>query len=311
MQVACIIDPPATLAAATDSTIALLRAVAAKGVGVHLVERTGVSFAKGELTFHATTAELSADDTNWYTPQTTTQRRATEFDLILIRLEPPVDAGYRYICQLLAQAQAAGVKVSNTPEAILDHDEKLAALRYPDLCPQTLVSSDRTTLLDFAAEQTDGCVLKPLGAMGGRGVFAFNHGDSNLAVAIDAALARQETLLIQERLAAIAEGDRRVFVIGGKAYPIMLNRVPPAGSHLANMVAGGMATATEIGEAEEKIVTVIGTELLEAGIDFAGLDVIGGKLTEINITCPTGLRTVAEQTAHIPAAEIIDYLLSQ
>ena len=138
-------------------------------------------------------------------------------------------------------------------------------------------------------------MVKPLDGMGSKGVFAFSKDDSNLKVTIELLLAAGHTVLVQERLAGIAHGDRRVFIIGGQTFPHMLNRVPSPGSHLGNMLAGGLPEAMPLGEAERCIGEVIGPELATAGIVFAGLDVIDGQLTEINVTCPTGLRTVRDQ----------------
>lgn len=308
MQVVYLVDPPDGLNAKADSTVELVRAHARVGDQVFLTLRSGLYLRGDELHLLARPVQPTDDDAAWAELGAQTDRPASAYDLIALRLEPPVDSGYRLICQMLARARAAGVPVANDPGAVVLREEKLAALLHPELCPATLVSSDRNTLLDFSASLPDGCMLKPLNRMGGRGVFSFGAGDTNLPVAIDNALATGEPLLLQERLPAIRAGDRRVFVIDGKPYSHMLNRLPAPGSHLGNMAAGGQAQAMELGSEEKRIATAIGPQLKEAGIVFAGIDVIGGKLTEVNITCPTGLRTVRDQLALDPAATVVSAL---
>ena len=306
MRVAYIVDPVQRLNATTDSTVELLRCHAQRGDEIFIVYRNGISLADSKLHLSAAKITLSDDDSNWYKLDSFNPLDLSSIDLIALRLEPPVDSSFRIICQLLSHAKNQNVVVVNDPASVLAREEKLSALNYPELCPKTLVSSNREALLDFANQLENGCMLKPLDSFGGKGVFAFNHGDTNLAVAIEQALANDNTLVIQERLKEIKDGDRRVFVIDGKAYPIMLNRVPKSGSHLGNMIAGGQAKAIELGDAEQNIVNTIGPDLAKAGIVFAGIDVIGDKLTEINITCPTGLRTVRDQLNKHPAHDICE-----
>ena len=295
MRVAYVLDPLAGLNAKTDSSIELIRAHARAGDEVFVVMRDGVVLNQGEVLLQACPLVPTDDDASWYELQQLQTITATQVNLIVNRLEPPVNASYRIVCLLLAQAQRSGTPVVNDPIAVLAREEKLAALTHPELCPRTLIANDRDILLDFAHAFEGGCMVKPLDGMGGKGVFAFSKDDSNLKVTIELLLAAGHTVLVQERLAGIAHGDRRVFIIGGQTFPHMLNRVPSPGSHLGNMLAGGQPEAMPLGEAERCIGEVIGPELATAGIVLAGLDVIDGQLTEINVTCPTGLRTVRDQ----------------
>ena len=310
MQVACLLDPPAGLNAGGDSTVELIRRHMARGDTVLAVTRGGVSMSSGRVTLSGSEIETRDDDGNWFSLGEARQAEAGEFDLVEVRFEPPVDDSFANACQLLAHARDSGARVANDPTAILTRDEKLSALAFPDITPLTLVSTDRGRLLGFASGLDGGCMVKPIGGMGGRGVFSFGKGSTNLAVVIDMMLRSGETVLVQERLKEIEEGDRRVFVIGGEPYPVMLNRRPAPGSHLGNMLAGGVPEAMEIGDAERAVCEAIGPGLRESGVAFAGVDVIGGKLTEINITCPTGLRTVRDQTGECPADDVIDAMLA-
>lgn len=306
MQVAYLLDPLARLDATIDSSVELIRAHRERGDEVFAVFRDGLTVTAGRLTMQAWPLHAQADDAAWYRLGEPSPVDAAEIDLIAVRLEPPVDGSFRIICQMLALAGRAGARVVNDPSAILLREEKLSAQLYSELMPRTLVSTDRAALGAFCADLAAGCVLKPLDGMGGRGVFAFDANDSNAGVAIDSILARGGTVLAQERLDVFASGDRRVFVIAGRPHRLMIKRTPGKGSHLANMIAGGEAEVMEITAAEEAIVERIGADLLAQGIVFAGIDVIAGKLTEINITCPTGLRFVREQTEVSVAASVID-----
>lgn len=310
MRVVFVIDPPNRLDAASDSTIELMRCFARREVEVSYALRESLRLENGQLMIVAQQVELFDDDEAWFSPTRRTVAPILNFNLIYLRLEPPVDSNYRHICQLLEMAQHAGVPVTNNPSSILMSEEKLSTQYYPQLCPRTLVSLESKALQEFAAQLPGGCVIKTLGRMGGQGVYSFGDQDSNVAVCIDDALGAGKMVLVQERLPEIANGDRRVFIIGGKPYDIMVNRIPRYGSHLGNMSAGGSATAVLLGDEERAIGETIGANLVAAGILFAGIDVIGGKLIEINITCPTGLRVVRDQTGECPADAIFDALLS-
>ena len=302
-----MIDPPGHLNASTDSTVELIRTNGLRGDEVYVVERDGVSLENHRLALRARQIHTSDDDGNWFELGEEVQLASDGgLDAIAIRLEPPVDHGYAKICQMVRIAIEHGIYVFNHPEAILGRDEKLSAFSFPDLIPRTIASNDRNKILEFVDSLAGGCMIKPVGGMGGQGVYSFDKGNTNITVAVDYILREGKTLIAQERLANISEGDRRVFVIDGKPYEKMLNRVPASGSHLGNMVAGGLPEVMDIGEKELEIANIVGPKLLEAGILFAGLDVIGGKLTEINITCPTGLRTVRDLANLRPALNILE-----
>ena len=304
MRVVYVTDPPQRLDARSDSTVELMRAGQRAGDEIYLALAPQLKLAAGQLQIDARQVQLNDDDQNWLTERKRRVLSAPDVDIIFMRMEPPVDAAYRITCQMLAFAQRAGVLVVNDPASLITNEEKLAALRFPHLCPRTLVSTSRDAILDFVAQLGKGCMVKPLDSFGGRSVFAFSAGDTNLAVAVDLLLSSGKTVLVQERLSAISEGDRRVHVVNGKAFADMIIRTPASGSHLGNLRAGGDGKVMPLEDAEQAVVNAIETYLQEAGILFAGIDIIGGKLTEINITCPTGLRVVREQSGNDPAAHI-------
>lgn len=305
MRVAYVMDPTGRLNAATDSTVELIRAHHRRGDEVIAVMRRGVSCGSFGLRLRGRQVIPSENDRKWCRLGERKEVHASELDGIALRLEPPVDAGFRNVCAMLEIAKAYDVRVANDPRSVAFLDEKVHSLFRPDLAPETMVGSNPEALAEFAAALESGAVVKPVGQMGGKGVFSFGPGDTNVRVAIALLLEGGGHVVVQERLAGIEDGDRRVFVIGGSPHRTMLNRVPAEGSHLGNMVAGGRPEAMDLGEDERRIAEAIGKDLLVAGIYFAGIDVIGGKLTEINITCPTGLRTVRDQTGESLADAVI------
>ena len=289
-----------------DSTVELIRRHQARNDEVFVVFRDGLTMQEGELFLNACPITTFDDDANWHQLGEEEQIPASNLDMVAVRLEPPVDPSFRIICQMLIYAVRAGIPVFNDPAAILLREEKLGALTHSGLMPNTVVSTNRETLISFCAEQAKGCVIKPLDGMGGRGVFSFAQNDSNIQVAIDSTLAAGGTVMAQERLDVNAGGDCRVFIKAGKPCDLMIRRTPVENSHLANMASGGIAQVEKTGAKEREIVKAIGPTLLKEGVVFAGIDVIEGKLTEINITCTTGLRAVRSQTGTCIADEILD-----
>lgn len=306
MRIAFIIDPLHGIVARKDSTVELMRTAQQAGDELVVLYREGLSLYGDRLLISGDTARTRDDDSNWLSLTDKFTGSAEQLDMIFMRLEPPVDDGFRTCCALLAHAELAGVPVFNKPSSLVLRDEKLACLSHPRHIPRTMVSADLGVLREFASTLAGGYVVKPLGGMGGQGVFSFRPGDSNFVVALEVLGAGKRTLLVQEKLSAIAEGDRRVFVIGGKPAEVMLNRLPAAGSHRGNMAAGGKPVAMPLGDAEREVADAVAPDIAAAGIIFAGLDIIGGRLTEINITCPTGLRQVRDQLGVNLAAQVLD-----
>lgn len=300
-----LLDDPAALAPASDSSIELMRRHQERGHRVMIARRDGVSLRGREVSLRAQVIEITDGERSWYQLGPSEDIAPGDCGVVALRLEPPVDAQYRLLCQMLVYAQERGAPIWNRPQAIMAYEEKISAFGFDELMPASLVSSNMDELRSFCRRQDQGVVVKPLNSMGGIGVFAFgSKDDSNIEVALDSILRRDGMALVQERLPAIADGDRRVFIIDGKPADLMLVRRPAPGSHLGNMRAGGQPEAQPLGAAERRIAKQIGPVLKERGIIFAGIDVIGGKLTEINITCPTGLKTVHDQTG-TPIADLV------
>ncbi len=214
-----------------------------------------------------------------------------EFDLVFMRKDPPVDINYLNACQILMLCKKA--LVVNDPGSIIKFNEKLSTLNFPELTPITLVSRSREEIKEFLARHQK-IVIKPIDQMGGRGVFSIELGDENVDALVNTATNQANNLVIvQKYLPEIkTEGDKRIIMINGKARGAML-RIPPAHDFRANLAAGGSYAEYDLTSKDLEICAQLEKFLVDNGIYFAGIDLIGTKLTEINITSPTGLHEIS------------------
>ena len=291
MRMLFVIDPPARLNPRKDSTIALMRAAARAGDDIFAATPVDLSMSGGDAVATARQLQVSEEHTPWFVADDAKKFRAEDFDMVLMRAEPPVDSRFIAATWVL---DAFSSPVVNAPRALREMNEKLAILRFPQFIAPTIVSADMDEIAAFCDEH-DGAVIKPLHGMGGRGVYVSPKSDMNLRSVVEL-VGNGDMIMAQRYIPAAREGDARVFVIDGKPAEHMLMRVPRADDHRGNMAAGGRAEARPIGGSARAIAEVVGPVLADAGVWFAGLDVIGDYLTEINITCPTGLREVRDQT---------------
>jgi glutathione synthase len=248
------------------------------------------------------------DDAAWHRVEGEREAALARFDLVLMRKDPPFDQEYYYATLLLERAQAEGTRVVNDPRALRDWNEKLAILRFPAFTPPTLVASDMQRVQAFVEEQGD-VVLKRLDGMGGAMIFRVHAGDANRNVIVETITDFGErTVMAQRYIPEIAQGDKRVLVIGGKPFSHCLARIPKAGETRGNLAAGGTGVARPLTARDREIAEGVGAELARAGIAFAGLDVIGDWLTEINVTSPTCIVEIAQQTGHDASRALMDVL---
>ena len=225
-----------------------------------------------------------------------------------MRKDPPFDQEYYYATLLLERAEAQGVRVVNKPRALHDWNEKLAILRFPQFTPPTLVTSDMAQLQEFIETHAD-VVVKKLDGMGGTMIFRVGRADPNRNVILETITDMgARTIMAQRFVPEIAEGDKRVLVIGGKTFPHCLARIPKAGETRGNLAAGGRGEARAITPRDREIGETVGQALAAEGIAFAGLDVIGDWLTEINVTSPTCIVEIREQTGQDAARTLFDAL---
>ena len=213
-----------------------------------------------------------------------------------MRKDPPFDSEYFYATHLLEQAEREGARVFNKPRALRDHPEKLAILEFANFISPTLVTRDAQAIRAFHAEHRD-IILKPLDGMGGMGIFRVKDDALNLGGIIET-LNRDgaQTVMVQKFIPAIAQGDKRVLVIGGKPVPYCLARIPQGGEVRGNLAAGGKGVAQALSDRDREIAQAIGPTLFARGLLLVGLDVIGDCLTEVNVTSPTCFQEITDQT---------------
>jgi glutathione synthase len=210
----------------------------------------------------------------------------SDFDALLLRIQPPFDMAYFTACRILERVESQFVCL-NRPSAIIAHPEKLAMLSIPEHHPSTVVSRNRRALDDFA-QRHDRVVVKPLYDFQGRGVMSLRYNEPNYSVALDLLEGLYDApMVMQEHLPAAAAGDKRVFVLDGLVIG-SINRVPSGEGHRANLHAGGVAERAVLSEDEQRVTEIVAATLREAGLTFVGLDMIGGRVTEISTTSPTG-----------------------
>jgi glutathione synthase len=229
-------------------------------------------------------------------------------DAVLMRKDPPFDSEYFYATHLLGQAAREGARVFNRPDALRDHPEKLAILEFPQWIAPTLVTRREADIRAFHAEHGD-VILKPLDGMGGMGIFRVGPDGLNLGAIVETLnQGGTRTVMVQRYLPEIAQGDKRVLLIGGRPVPFALARIPQGGEVRGNLAVGGKGVAQPLSPTDQAIAAALGPVLAARGLLLVGLDVIGDRLTEINVTSPTCFREIMDQTGFDVAAMFVDAL---
>lgn len=305
MKFAFIVDPLDKLKAYKDSSVAMMRAGAAAGHEIFATGRESLTVRDGRVSARVRPLRLCDDAHAWYEAGAEEIRPLTDFDAVLMRQDPPFDAEYVTATWILERAVAQGAQVFNDPRAIRDHSEKLSITEYPQFTPTTLVAREARDLNAFIDELGD-TILKPLDGMGGSGIFRVRRDDPNRNAIIETLTEDgRRTIMAQRYLPEIAEGDKRVLLVGGEVMPYALARIPMAGETRGNLAAGGRGVAMPLTDAERAIAEALAPVLWQRGLLLVGLDVIGGRLTEINVTSPTCMVEIAQQTGCDVAARVI------
>lgn len=308
MKIAFIMDPPQSLKPQKDSSVALMQAGLELGHDVFYFEQHDIFIAeekamgKGKSVIKATEDEVLLADYE--------ERALGGFDAIFMRKDPPVDKAFMLATYILAQAERDGAHVINSPAALQNYNEKIYATLFPDLVPKTLVSADKSKIIEFV-QSVERAVLKPADMMGGYGIFVTDAKDANLDVIIEMLTNNGKThIIVQRFLPEILEGDSRLIMMGGEIASHALVRYPKEGSLRGNMAAGGTYKVEPVNDRDLEIASIVGPRLIKDGVYFAGLDVIGGHLIEINHTSPTGLREISKVSGEDLAKKLLRMLLT-
>ncbi len=293
-RIGIVMDPIHSIKPYKDSTLAMMLAAQELGAVLFYMEPDDLYVEDGRACAMAAETAVFDNMTLWHHIG---ERRAlplANLDIILMRKDPPVDKRFIHTCYLLEQAAREGCRVLNDPSALVALNEKMFATHFPDLCPPTLISSDKEVLRGFL-DHHEKIIVKLLDSMGGDGVFMVTKDDVNFEVIWEMETQRGTyPVVAQTFIPAIADGDKRVLVFDGEPYGHMLVRTPKEGSIRGNRAAGGSTEIKPLGAQDRAIAERVGKVLKEKRIVFAGLDIIGDRLIEINITSPTGLREVSK-----------------
>ena len=289
----------------------MMRAAQARGHKVFVCEQTSLHWDKNRVAVRATRLSLAGDDGEWYRAHETLERALPEFDAVLMRKDPPFDMEYVASTWLLGEAERKGATVVNSPRAIRDHNEKFAIAEFPQFTVPSLVGRDMSDLQGFVEEHRK-VVLKRLDGMGGAGIFVVRHDDPNRNVIVETVSEfGTRSVMAQRFIPEIAQGDKRVILIGGEIVPHCLARIPKPGESRGNLAAGARGEAQPVSARHREIAAAIGPALAARGLLFVGLDVIGDWLTELNVTSPTGFREIQDQTGLDVADSFIQALESK
>lgn len=301
-----VMDPIGAITPKKDSTLAMMLAAQARGWTVHEIHPRELVLRDGTVRAGMRTLRVHDDDRRWHDVTAEVDAPLAELDAILMRRDPPFDMDYVYATYLLEQAEAAGTPVFNRPRALRDANEKLFTAWFPQCCPPTLVAADRDALRGFIAEQGE-TVVKPLDGMGGTGVFRLRSDDPNINSALDMlTLGHRRPIMAQTYLPAIREGDKRILLIDGEPLDHCLARLPAEGESRANLAVGGSYRTQPLSDNDRWICDQVAPSLREHGLVFVGLDVIGDRLTEINVTSPTCIREIQRGSGLDAAERLMD-----
>ncbi len=312
MKIAFIVDPLDEFNLKKDTSYAIMREAAARGHQLFSMQQDDLAWHKQKVIGSASRLHLTEATTaatpSWYRLDTAADTPLDQFDAVLMRKDPPFDMEYVYSTYLLEMAEKHGARVFNSPQAIRDHNEKMAIARFAQFTAPTLVTRREDLLRDFLGEHTD-IILKPLDGMGGSSIFRVRSGEPNISVIIETLTQYgQRTIMAQRYLPEISNGDKRVLVIGGEPVPFCLARIPQAGETRGNLAAGGTGVARELTARDREIAETLGPQLMAAGLLLVGLDVIGDCLTEVNVTSPTCFQEITQQTGFNVAGMLLNKL---
>jgi len=292
IKLGIVMDPIGQINVNKDSSLALLLEAQARGYQLYYMEMQDLYLQNGRA--HATMQPLQVqqDPENWHQFGAQLDTPLAELDVILMRKDPPFDTEFIYATYMLERAEAEGTLIVNNPRSLRDANEKLFTAWFSELTPETLVSRSPAKLRQFYAAQQN-IILKPLDGMGGASVFHITPGDRNLSVIIEILTQHgSRYAMAQKFIPEISEGDKRILVVDGEPIPYCLARIPAKGETRGNLAAGARGEARPLSASDWRIAAAVGPVLKEKGLYLVGLDVIGDKLTEINVTSPTCIREI-------------------
>ena len=291
-----------------DTSFAMLLEAQVRCWELHYMELNDLFLRNGRAFARTRTLTVQRNAQQWYRFIGEQDIPLDQLDVIIMRKDPPFDQEYIYATYLLERAESMGVYVVNKPQSLRDANEKLFTAWCPQCCAETLVAREPARIRSFLHEQGE-IILKPLDGMGGTSIFHLRKDDPNLSVILETMTQyNSRYVMVQKYIPEIKDGDKRILMINGEAVPYALARIPAQGETRGNLAAGGRAEGRELTEQDCWIASQVGPTLREKGLIFVGLDVIGDKLTEINVTSPTCVQELDQQFGLNIAGTLMDHI---
>ena len=290
--VGVVMDPIAKIKPEKDTSFAMMLEAQRRGATLVYFELSDLYIDNGAPKGIGQQVTVRDQDKDFYTQGETTTYALGDIDVLLMRKDPPFDSEFLYATHILSLAERDGALVVNRPQSLRDFNEKLFTSYFPSLIPDTLVTRNSKLVREFHAKHKD-VICKPLDGMGGASIFRVKEDGTNLGVIIETLTANgQRQMMVQKYLPEIKDGDKRVLIVNGEVMPYCLARLPSAGETRGNLAAGGTGRPQPISDSDRRLAETIAPVLIEKGLIFVGLDVIGDRITEINVTSPTCVREI-------------------
>ena len=310
MKIGIVMDPIESITPYKDSSLAMLLEAERRSADIHYFQQKDLKLLGGQAIGHSQLLHVKDDNSDWYAFGESEEVALGSLDAILMRKDPPFDMEYVYTTYILDRARDAGALVVNHPQALRDMNEKAYTAWFPECTPLTLVTRSMDDMKAFLLEH-ERIVVKPLDGMGGKSIFVVKKGDNNANVIFETLTDYgQQFAMAQVYIPEISAGDKRILLINGEAVPYSLARIPPADDNRGNLVTGATGVGQELSTTDKAICEQVGPVLRDRGVIFAGIDVIGDFLTEVNVTSPTGIRELDKQFDLNIAGQLFDAIES-
>ncbi|CCP01945.1 glutathione synthetase [Erwinia amylovora Ea644] len=292
IKLGIVMDPITSINIKKDSSFAMLLEAQKRGYEIHYMEMNDLYLRAGEGRARTRLLSVEQNDNQWFAFGDEQDIALSDLNVVLMRKDPPFDTEFIYATYILERAEEKGTLIVNKPQSLRDCNEKLFTAWFADLTPDTLVTRNASQIRKFWQQHND-IILKPLDGMGGASIFRIRQEDPNLSVIVETLTGHGSFYcMAQNYLPAIKDGDKRVLVVDGEPVPYCLARIPKSGETRGNLAAGGRGEARPLTNSDWEIARRVAPVLKQKGLIFVGLDIIGDKLTEINVTSPTCIREI-------------------
>ncbi len=292
IKLGVVMDPIAQVNVVKDSSMAMMLEAQQRGYEIYYMEMKDLYLEQGQCRATTQKVKVFDDSEHWYELSDTQDIAVSELDAVLMRKDPPFDTEFIYATYMLERAEVEGTLIVNKPQSLRDCNEKLFTAWFSELTPKTLVTRSSEKIREFHQAEKD-VIIKPLDGMGGASIFRIKEQDANVGVIIETLTNHgQQYAMVQEYMPEIIDGDKRILIVNGEPMPYCLARIPASGETRGNLAAGGRGVARPLSVSDKAIADAIAPELKKRGLYFVGLDVIGDKVTEINVTSPTCIREI-------------------